>query len=122
MHFKTIFPFVIINFFIACTAAGQNNYDSSLIGVWKGTSLCQVKNSPCHDETVVYYISKVGADSFSIRANKIVNGIEEEMGIIPGTFNSKQRELTCSPRPNTVWKFKLTGRKLEGTLYQNEQL
>ena len=36
----------------------QVNYDTLLIGVWKGSSICQIKNSPCHDETVVYYISK----------------------------------------------------------------
>ena len=33
----------------------QVNYDTLLIGVWKGSSICQIKNSPCHDETVVYY-------------------------------------------------------------------
>jgi hypothetical protein len=37
---------------------GASKIDTLLIGTWKGTSICQVKNSPCHDEVVVYRISK----------------------------------------------------------------
>jgi len=38
--------------------AGKGVPAQSIEGVWKGTSLCQIKDSPCHDETVVYHISK----------------------------------------------------------------
>ena len=31
---------------------------ASFVGVWKGDSVCQIKESPCHDETSVYYVSK----------------------------------------------------------------
>ena len=54
--------------------AGKNVNAQSFEGTWKGTSLCQVKNSPCHDETVVYHISKT--DTINVYrniANKIVN-------------------------------------------------
>jgi hypothetical protein len=27
--------------------------DASFVGVWKGDSVCQIKDSPCHDETSV---------------------------------------------------------------------
>lgn len=37
---------------------GKSVTAQSFEGVWNGTSLCQVKNSPCHDEIVVYHISK----------------------------------------------------------------
>jgi hypothetical protein len=44
---------------------GLVKIDTLLIGTWKGTSICQVKNSPCHDENVVYHISKnKGVDTF----------------------------------------------------------
>jgi hypothetical protein len=29
-----------------------------LIGTWTGESICQVKNSPCHDEKAIYLVSK----------------------------------------------------------------
>jgi hypothetical protein len=29
----------------------------SFTEVWKGDSLCQIKDSPCHDEASVYYVS-----------------------------------------------------------------
>jgi hypothetical protein len=120
---KIIFSLVVINLSILCTVAGQSSYDSLLIGVWKGTSLCQIKRSPCHDEQVVYHISKGdNANEFKLQANKVVQGAEEEMGTLIGTFNSKQKELIFSPKPNTIWKFKLIKQKLEGTLYYNKEL
>ena len=93
----------------------QVNYDTLLIGVWKGSSICQIKNSPCHDETVVYYISKkTGIDTFYINGNKIVNGVEEEMGILPFTLNKKTNQLISTSYG--LWTFTIKQRKLEGTL------
>ena len=75
------------------------------VGTWKGTSICQVKNSPCHDETVIYYISKAnGTDSLNVMANKIVKGVEEEMGILPFVYNANSNELTSSAYG--TWNFK----------------
>ena len=123
MRFKVIFSFAAINLCILCTVAAQGNYDTLLIGVWKGTSLCQIKSSPCHDEQAVYHISKGDhPNEFKMLMNKVVRGVEEEMGTLVYTFNSNKKELTCSPKPNTIWKFKLTNRKLEGTLYYNNEL
>src|SRR3954454_14353655 len=89
---------------ILCLASTSNqaqnrvvNIDTLLIGTWSGTSICQIKNSPCHDETVVYHISKnKGADTFFINANKIVNGVEEGMGILPFVYNNKTNQLTST--------------------------
>jgi len=89
--------------------------DSLLIGTWNGSSICQVKNSPCHDETVVYHISKnKGVDTFYINAGKIVNGVEEGMGILPFVYNKKTNQLTSTAYG--IWTFDLEGAKLEGTL------
>lgn len=90
--------------------------DSLLTGTWKGISLCQLKNSPCHDETVVYHISKQsGNDTFYIRANKIVNGREEDMGILPFLFNEKNNRLESTAYG--IWSFLLKNNELEGTLF-----
>jgi hypothetical protein len=96
--------------------------DSLLIGTWKGSSICQVRNSPCHDETVVYHISKKpGNDTFYIQANKIVNGIEEDMGILPCLFDEK-RNLLRSTVNNNIWSFLLKKDELEGELVYQEKL
>ena len=106
--------------FVCCKLQAQQSTLENLLGVWKGTSLCQVKNSPCHDETNVYYITKGNSDdSCSIRANKIVNGKEEEMGTLPCRIDKENNEIISSSH-NAKWTFKLKGEKLEGTLvYQN---
>jgi hypothetical protein len=85
-------------------------------GVWKGSSTCQVKNSPCHDEMVVYYITKSnGADSFEIRAFKIVNGKEEEMGILSFRYDSRSRQFV-SASSQSLWTLEFKGNELHGTL------
>jgi hypothetical protein len=96
--------------------------DSISPGVWKGKSICQVKNSTCHDEVVVYYITKGKTpNSFYIAANKIVNGSEEEMGTLHCVFDPKKNELT-STENNNLWTFKLDNDKLNGTLVDQKSL
>src|SRR3954465_234923 len=96
--------------------------DTLLIGTWKGTSVCQVKNSPCHDETVVYRISKkAGVDTFYINASKIVKGVEEEMGIIPFIYNTKTNQL-ISTAYNGIWTFNIEIAKIDGTLFSRGAL
>ena len=66
---------------------GKTVTAQSFEGTWKGTSLCQIKNSPCHDEIVVYHISKDSTGkSYEVIANKIVDGKEDYMGTIPFTY------------------------------------
>ncbi|HET9825417.1 MAG TPA: hypothetical protein VFP87_08785 [Chitinophagaceae bacterium] len=90
--------------------------DSSIIGVWNGTSICHAKNSACHDEIVVYRISNApGADTFNISASNIVNGKEVEMGAMPFKFDKTTNRLTSSS-PNGLVTPTLKGKDLEGTL------
>jgi len=100
---------------------GPVQADSLLTGTWKGTSICQIKNSPCHDEKVVYHISKKdGIDTFYINAGKIVNGEEEGMGILPFVYNEKTNQITSTAYG--IWTFNVEGAKLEGTLYVHGEL
>jgi hypothetical protein len=89
---------------------------SNPVGVWRGTSLCGVRPSPCNDETVVYRITRVNtSDSLSIDARKIVNGQEEEMGVIGCRSAASGSQLTCT-MPNGVWRFTIRGDSLVGEL------
>jgi hypothetical protein len=115
-----IFGFCL--FVSGCLQAQSNEHTiDDFTGTWKGTSLCQVKNSPCHDEVVVYHITKRNsADSCIIQMNKIVNGVEEEMGPLPCRLD-KNGELESSAF-NGKWNFKLREGKLEGTLFARGSL
>src|SRR5437773_9689166 len=87
--------------------------DTLLVGAWQGTSICQVKNSPCHDEVVVYHISKGNSsDSFNIQANKIVNAVEEDMGTLHCSYNAKTNQLVSNEYG--TWTFTINGRKISG--------
>jgi len=95
--------------------------DTLLTGTWRGTSICQIKNSPCHDETVVYHISKNNAlDTFYVNASKIVNGVEEKMGILPFVYNEKKNQFISTAYG--IWTFNVEGTKLEGTLFVRGEL
>lgn len=116
----------LILLLLVCSGISNNlnaqvNYDTLIIGVWKGSSICQIKNSPCHDETVVFYISKkTGIDTFYINGNKVVNGVEEEMGILPFTLNKETNQLISTSYG--LWTFTIKQRKIEGTLVVNGAL
>ena len=84
------------------------------IGVWRGTSLCLVRPSACHDEVVVYRITRLNAgDSISLDARKIVNAREEEMGVLACRLAGAS--LTCTI-PRGVWHFTVRRDSLVGEL------
>lgn len=104
-------------------AGAQTGQTDSITGTWKGTSLCQVKDSPCHDEKVVYHISKTDKPlDYNLQMNKIVNGEEEVMGSILFTFDPVKHELVATPKPYILWRFKLIGGRIDGTLIYHDQL
>jgi hypothetical protein len=88
------FTSALIILFANLSCAGRSNNDSLLIGTWKGTSICQVKPSPCHDEINVYHVTKgEKPNTFHVVANKIVNGKEEDMGDFDFVFNPSDSTL-----------------------------
>lgn len=90
--------------------------EAQLIGDWTGDSICQVKNSPCHDEKVVYHIAKGrDPDHVTISADKIVDGKAINMGIIDFTYNRSNGTL-LNETEGWVWKFTVKGNVMEGTL------
>jgi hypothetical protein len=55
-----IFP-ILVSVANILYPSGARGDDSSLAGVWKGDSVCQIKDSPCHNEMAVYYVSRGAA-------------------------------------------------------------
>jgi hypothetical protein len=86
------------------------------VGVWRGTSLCQVRPSSCNDEIVVYRISRVTtSDSLAMDARKIVNAREEQMGVLACRLAPTGTSFTCT-LPNGVWRFTIRRDSLVGEL------
>ena len=86
------------------------------VGVWRGTSLCLVRPSPCKNEVVVYRITRLNAsDSLSIDARKIVDAREEAMGVLACRLATPGTSITCTMK-NGVWRFTVRGDSLVGEL------
>ena len=88
-------------------------------GTWEGTSLCQVKPSPCHDEHVIYRISRTGAERYKLDGYKLVNGKELFMGTIEFTFDAGRQELhadVVGSRGSSTADLKLSGKHLSGNM------
>ena len=98
------------------TTPGGGANPQSVIGVWRGTSQCKVRPSPCNDEIVVYHIS-AGADpdAFVLVANKIVGGQEEEMGTLHCQLQRPTDRLTCRINKGTFF-YEIDGDRMHGTL------
>ena len=90
------------------------------VGTWRGTSLCVVRPSACHDETVVYRIARTSVgDSLAMDGRRIVNAKEVEMGILGCRFDAASGRLTC-PIPSGVWQFTVRGDSLVGELRESD--
>ena len=89
---------------------------ASPIGSWRGTSLCTVKPSACHDEAVVYHVTAgTDPDSFMFDAAKLVDGREEDMGTIACHLDRGHHAVVC-PIPKGTFTFVLDGDRMRGTL------
>ena len=105
----------------------QQTTSDKIEGIWKGTSLCQVKQSACHDENVVYRVSKKSANLYTMQAGKIVNGAEEDMGTFDSVVYDELKQtlrftMKDQQARSAVWLFKIDGMQMHGTLTQGNTL
>jgi len=109
---------------ISAFAIGNNNFArsvaqqdvDSLYGSWVGDSICQVKESACHDEKALYVITKSDTPGkVSVAGYRIVDGKSVEMGTIDFSYNPKTGVLSFEYKSG-VWQFTVKGEKMEGTL------
>jgi hypothetical protein len=120
MTFRINILFLIVLSSVCRPGAGQSAVESDAItGTWKGTSLCQAKNSPCKDETAIYHASKLTRNNYRFQMNKMVDGREMEMGALIFTYNDTLKTLNAvnkSARGQGIWSFKIAGKTMHGTL------
>lgn len=118
---------LIRNSIRACAAAGllalaagaqtpsRSQSATNPVGVWRGTSLCLVRPSPCNDELVVYRTARTTGDSLTLDARKIVHGEEQEMGVLNCEFKPASGQLTCA-MPRGTWRFQVRNDSITGEL------
>ncbi|HET6763041.1 MAG TPA: hypothetical protein VFH27_05195 [Longimicrobiaceae bacterium] len=109
----------------ASAQASGGGPPASLVGAWRGTSICTPVGKPaCHDETVVYYMRPApgqaahaapGGERLTWVANKIVNGKEEEMGELACAYVRRTGVVTC-PMRGWMWRLRAQGTSMTGTL------
>jgi hypothetical protein len=99
---------------------------ASLVGTWRGTSICTDVGKPaCHDEVVVYHFSAKpdstakatpgSGEHLGWQMNKVVAGAEEEMGTLECDY-ARATGATVCPMRNWSWRFRARGDTLRGTL------
>src|SRR5262245_23180078 len=94
-------------------------------GTWEGSSLCQVKPSPCHDEHVIYRVRATAPQRYRFDAFKLVGGKELFMGVINLTFDPAHHALQgtiAGQRGTASVQFTLTGKHLSGSMTLNGAL
>jgi hypothetical protein len=121
MKLAIISAFVILGSITAF--AQQKATAESLYGDWQGESKCTGNNPYCHDEIVVYHVtrSKKDAAMVNISADKIVNGKPDFMGEFDMIYDPVKHTLMSEFKiPRTggkgVWLFHIDGDKMDGTL------
>jgi hypothetical protein len=111
--------FAIICIAVLGGTTKSTNQNDPITGTWKGTSICQVKNSSCNDEVIVCHITKAAAsNTYKLVMNKMVNNAEDNMGELNFIYNEAQHTLTCHSvtRFDGLWKFELKKNTMDGTL------
>src|SRR5690242_4946094 len=89
---------MICFFFLGATQAiFAQKENAAVLGQWKGESLCTVKPSACHDEVVVYEITATAEKKGTLiwKADKIVNGEQQNMGTLDCTYDPGSKMMTC---------------------------
>jgi len=78
-------------------AAPDSKADTALVGDWRGTSICVLRPSACHDEDSLYHVSPIGEKPgrFSMKADKIVDDKPVTMGTVECGYKPETKTLAC---------------------------
>ena len=93
----------------------------SVLGTWKGESLCVGNHPACKNEVVVYRFETIPgkAGVVLMLADKIIAGRRVPMGKLEFQNDEAKGELSCEftrGQTHGLWQFKVTGSGIEGTL------
>jgi hypothetical protein len=89
----------------------------SLSGDWRGTSVCVANHDPCRDETALYHLT--GPDErhlVTVVGSKVVDGREIVMGPPSDFTYDAEKGTLILETERSVFRFTVSGDKLEGTL------
>ena len=78
------------------TVARAEENESSVIGVWRGNSICVPRNTACRDEVAVYRVSAVpGKHGYVyVSGGKVIDGKEVVMGSGDWRFDASTHTLS----------------------------
>ncbi|HKV92999.1 MAG TPA: hypothetical protein VJW20_10660 [Candidatus Angelobacter sp.] len=114
------FGLCLAGLFAAGARAQERTADtaSAVLGDWRGTSLCLVKPSACHDEEALYHLNAAPdkPGKLFLQADKIVDGHPVTMGTSDCSFDAAKKILHCDLGKGYV-ELTLVGDRLEGTMF-----
>lgn len=108
----------------AAPAAAAEPAPASILGIWRGTSLCSDRAvAPgCKDEVVVYNFTRADGQAGTrvrLAADKIVDGEVLPMGTIDVDYDgatASWRSEIRTPKFHGLWSYSVEGSKLTGSL------
>jgi hypothetical protein len=118
---STLFSVLFAALAASCQTPAPNtpvgDQHPQIAGVWRGNSVCEVANSPCHNEVNVYRISEIAGRPgwFSVKGTKIVDGKEIVMGTGDWKYDQESHALTTEG-PGGRFRLTISGNRIEGTL------
>lgn len=94
---------------------------ASVLGTWKGESICVGNRPACKNEVVVYRFEAVAGKRGEVLqlADKIIDGKRVPMGKLEFQYNEAKGELSGEftvRQTHGLWQYKVSGDSLEGTL------
>jgi hypothetical protein len=96
--------------------------DADFLGDWHGSSTCLVRPSACHDEEALYHV-KAGEKpgTFSMQADKIVNGTPEVMGPPAECNNQGKKDVLHCEFGRGFLDLTLQGDHLDGAMFLTDK-
>lgn len=105
------------SFWVRATQIKQVSPDSTVLGDWRGESVCVVRDSACHDEDSLYHVASLPEKPswFAMKLDKIIDGKPVTMGTTECSYAPATQSLTCE-FPRGIMRFTVIGDKMEGTM------
>jgi hypothetical protein len=108
--------FILLCALLFATTAWAGDDESSVVGVWRGNSICIPRNTACHDEVAVYRVSAIQGKHGHVHVSggKMVDGKEVVMGSGEWRFDASTHTLSTElPVGDIV--FVVNGDTMQGT-------
>ncbi len=100
---------------VASILLSTTSSQAGITGTWKGESVCMVRPSACHDETVIYDITEAQG-KLQWKASKIVDGEEQWMGTLECDYQPSKQLAVCEIPKGGQWRLHAEGDSMTGTL------